>query len=63
MKSEERALIIMEPEWAYGPQGLPPMVPKNCPVFMDLEILTFEVLLFSFGYCDCDIEIIIGMRY
>ena len=50
IQGEERAHILMDPQWAYGPNGMPPVVPKNCKVFIDLEVLAFEVRVLFFCF-------------
>mmetsp|Transcript_120 Transcript_120/g.206 ORF Transcript_120/g.206 Transcript_120/m.206 type:complete len:188 (-) Transcript_120:218-781(-) len=43
MKEGERASIhITNPDYAYGTAGIPPFVPPNASVEIDLEILTVE---------------------
>lgn len=44
VKEGERAQVQMQPQWGYGEQGNPPAIPKNCSLFLDVELLASEVL-------------------
>ena len=34
--------VVCPPELAYGEQGLPPKVPPNTTLILDIELLSFE---------------------
>ena len=45
MKEGERAIICLQPEYAFGRAGAPPKVPRDTPVIFDTTIIKLECKL------------------
>ena len=42
LKKGSKATIFCPPEYAYGDKGFKNVVPPNCPLIFDLEVLDFQ---------------------
>jgi len=42
MRVGERALLTCQPDFAYGPEGSPPNIPKMATLIFDVELLSFK---------------------
>mmetsp|Transcript_13783 Transcript_13783/g.19752 ORF Transcript_13783/g.19752 Transcript_13783/m.19752 type:complete len:185 (+) Transcript_13783:473-1027(+) len=44
MKGGERSIVqITDPRYGYGPTGIPPIIPSNAEIQIDVEVLNVEV--------------------
>mmetsp|Transcript_13676 Transcript_13676/g.15149 ORF Transcript_13676/g.15149 Transcript_13676/m.15149 type:complete len:110 (-) Transcript_13676:411-740(-) len=41
MKKGERATLTCSPDYAYGPNGIPGIIPKNATLVFDVELFEF----------------------
>jgi len=42
MSAGERAMITIKPKYAYGAQGLPPIIPSHSTLKFDIEIISWR---------------------
>jgi len=43
LKKGEKATIICPPDYAYGADGYPPVIPPNTTLKFDVEVLDYEM--------------------
>jgi FK506-binding protein 1 len=42
MSKGERATLTCSPDYAYGPDGMPPVIPQNATLVFDVELIDFQ---------------------
>lgn len=42
MSAGERAMVTIKPKYAYGAQGLPPVIPSHSTLRFDIEIISWR---------------------
>ena len=49
MQKGEKAIITLQPDYAYGAAGAPPKIPANAVLEFEIELLDFHPVGFTFG--------------
>jgi FK506-binding protein 1 len=42
MSLGQRCKITASPDYAYGPRGMPPVIPANATLVFDVELISFS---------------------
>ena len=42
MSKLERSIVTLQPLYAYGDEGLPPLIPPKCVLELDVELISFR---------------------